>query len=59
MPCMPCHAVPCPALPRHFFTIVPNWPCSCQVRDLDMAIDVVGMPICREADGLAMSRCGS
>lgn len=28
-----------------------------QVRDLDMAIDVVGMPICREADGLAMSRC--
>ncbi len=22
-----------------------------------MAIDVVGMPICREADGLAMSRC--
>ncbi|PRW60347.1 Pantoate--beta-alanine ligase [Chlorella sorokiniana] len=25
------------------------------VRDLDMAIDVVGMPICREADGLAMS----
>jgi hypothetical protein len=27
------------------------------VRDLDMAVQVVGMPILREADGLAMSRC--
>jgi pantoate--beta-alanine ligase len=27
------------------------------VRDLDMAVRVVGMPIQREADGLAMSRC--
>lgn len=29
-----------------------------QVRDMDMAVQVVGMPILREADGLAMSRCG-
>jgi pantoate--beta-alanine ligase len=27
------------------------------VRDLDIAVQVVGMPILREADGLAMSRC--
>lgn len=26
------------------------------VRDLDMAVEVVGMPILREPDGLAMSR---
>ena len=29
------------------------------VRDLDMALEVVGMPILREGDGLAMSRCGA
>ncbi len=26
------------------------------VRDLDLAVEVVGLPICREEDGLAMSR---
>ncbi len=29
---------------------------SRMVRDLDFAVEVVGMPICREEDGLAMSR---
>ena len=28
-------------------------------RDLDMAVDVVGMPVMRERDGLAMSRCAA
>lgn len=27
------------------------------VRDLDMAVEVLSVPIMREADGLAMSRC--
>lgn len=35
-----------------------QWRVVCRmVRDLDMAVHIIGVPVAREPDGLAMSRC--